>query len=257
MRRMSDHSGMADLFAGPGRRIYLGEDDLRFLRLYLYGDLEKKRRERYVAEGFSREMVEQIHKINPANNMALPDVGDDFYGLKNGEMIQVGEYRLQTVFMPGHTPGNTMFWAAEQGVMFSGDHILFDITPNITAWEFVEDSLGDYLKSLKQAKAFTVMKTLPGHRKAGDYHSRIDELLKHHQLRLAEALSIIREHPGLTAYDITAQMTWRIRARNWDEFPITQKWFAVGECLSHLDYLRKRERIVREMRCGKWRYRMQ
>ena len=32
-------------------------------------------------------------------------------------------------------------------------------------------------------------------------------------------------------------MTWRIRARNWAEFPTPQKWFAVGEAMAHLDHL--------------------
>jgi hypothetical protein len=32
-------------------------------------------------------------------------------------------------------------------------------------------------------------------------------------------------------------MKWRIRAKNWEEFPVTQKWFAVGEAMAHLDHL--------------------
>ena len=32
-------------------------------------------------------------------------------------------------------------------------------------------------------------------------------------------------------------MTWKIRSRDWESFPPVQKWFAVGECLSHLDHL--------------------
>ena len=32
-------------------------------------------------------------------------------------------------------------------------------------------------------------------------------------------------------------MAWSIRCRNWAEFPLTQKYFAVGEALAHLDHL--------------------
>ena len=60
----------------------------------------------------------------------------------------------------------------------------------------------------------------------------VDEVLR----RGREALSIIRDNPGLCAYDIAGRMKWKIRAANWDEFPVIQKWFAVGECFSHLDY---------------------
>ena len=50
----------------------------------------------------------------------------------------------------------------------------------------------------------------------------------------------------MTAYEIAGRMKWKIRARNWEEFPVTQKWFAVGEAMSHLDYLRTRGRIRRQ-----------
>lgn len=29
----------------------------------------------------------------------------------------------------------------------------------------------------------------------------------------------------------------KIRAKSWADFPEVQKWFAVGECMSHLDHL--------------------
>ena len=28
-----------------------------------------------------------------------------------------------------------------------------------------------------------------------------------------------------------------MRGRNWEEFPVSQRWFAVGETIAHLDYL--------------------
>ena len=32
-------------------------------------------------------------------------------------------------------------------------------------------------------------------------------------------------------------MTWSMRGKQWHEFPPTQKWFAMGETLAHLEYL--------------------
>ena len=49
-------------------------------------------------------------------------------------------------------------------------------------------------------------------------------------------------------------MSWRIRSRNWDEFPTTQKYFAVGETLAHLDYLELRCRLRRRFSGGKYIY---
>ena len=55
--------------------------------------------------------------------------------------------------------------------------------------------------------------------------------------RLGEVLDILAADPGLTAYEITSRMKWKIHANSWADFPAAQKWFAVGECLSHLDHL--------------------
>jgi len=35
-----------------------------------------------------------------------------------------------------------------------------------------------------------------------------------------------------------------MRGKEWDEFPAGQKWFAMGETLSHVDYLIARDRLI-------------
>ena len=72
--------------------------------------------------------------------------------------------------------------------------------------------------------------------------------------RLDSALEIVKREPGLTAYDIAGRMAWSIRCRNWGEFPVTQKFFAVGEALAHLDYLEVRGRVERRFENEKYRY---
>lgn len=49
---------------------------------------------------------------------------------------------------PGHTPGQICLWMANQQVLFTADHVLFDITPNITMWPNLPNALGRYLESL-------------------------------------------------------------------------------------------------------------
>ncbi len=250
----SDHSGMADWFAGAGRTIYLCYTDLEYQRQILYGDINQRRNQRFCSEGFPAEQVEHIFQTNPARKMSLPALTDAFRGLQDGAAITVGEYELQLLHVPGHTPGNAMFWAAKQGILFSGDHVLFDITPNITQWEGMKDSLGAYLDSLKRVKNLPVRQTFPGHRKPGNFQDRVEVLLEHHRQRLAEVLRIVAQTPLLSAYDIAGQMTWKIRANSWETFPLIQKWFAVGECLAHLDHLRQIGLIQRTWFDGIWRY---
>ena len=49
-------------------------------------------------------------------------------------------------------------------------------------------------------------------------------------------------------------MRWKIRSRSWEDFPLGQKFFAVGEALAHLDYLAARGRILSREEEGKNRW---
>jgi hypothetical protein len=51
----------------------------------------------------------------------------------------------------------------------------------------------------------------------------------------------------MIAYDIAAGMTWDIDCENWEQFPIAQKWFTVGEAIAHLRYLESEGRIKRNI----------
>ena len=217
-------------------------------------DFSRIRRRMDMLAGMPPDIVDDLVTINPAIIFAPPR-GYKYSMVADGEVLRAGGYELRCILTPGHSPGHMCLWDESRGLMFAGDHVLFDITPNITAWPSVEDSLGDYLDSLRKVRELPVITALPGHRKPGNFHQRIDELLKHHETRLAEVESIISSTPGLSAYDIAGRMRWKIRANSWDEFPAAQKIFAVGECQSHLDYLRLRGVIYREETDGVYKFR--
>ena len=248
----ADHSGLSSDIAGEDHRIFVSEIDGKWLgTLPLKGQpwVDERwvlHRAKDILAGMPSNMVDNMERLSPAFSLAPPG-GVHYTTVSDGEILQAGGYSLRCVMTPGHTPGHMCLWDEQSGVMITGDHVLFDITPNITAWPRVEDSLGDYLDSLRMIREYPVKKALPGHRKSGDFHKRIDELFLHHETRLAEVESIIIGDPGLTAYEIAGKMRWKIRAVNWDEFPVIQKIFAVGECLSHLDYYRLRGVIKCEL----------
>jgi len=255
----ADHSGLSTEIVGENQRILISEPDGRLMeRLPIPGEnwADKRvwNRERDILAGMPKEIIDNMGAINPAV-MFAPLGGARYTFIKDGDILNVGGYSLRCIHTPGHSPGHMCLWDPENKVIFSGDHVLFDITPNITAWPAVEDSLGDYLNSLRLTRELPVRITLPGHRKTGDFHSRIDELLDHHKKRLAEVEYIIQSEPGLTTYEIAGRMRWKIRAVNWDEFPASQKIFAVGECLSHLNYLLLRGLISRDTDGPVYRYR--
>lgn len=242
----SDHSGMVREFAGPDCRIYMGEVDLVAMRRKLRDRTGPSMFARFTREGFPPELNEAVQNRNPAVQNAVEAWDERFTPLTDGQRLQVGAHTLQVIVTPGHTHGHTMLWIEKEGIMFTGDHVLFDISPNITAWPDVADSLGDYLDSLRAVQKYPVRLALPGHREPGDFHARIDALLAHHDRRLNSVLDIVGAHPGLTAYDITGLMRWKIRADSWETFPVVQKHFAVGECMAHLDYLVVRGKLRRQ-----------
>lgn len=250
----SDHAGLAPEAAGETGTIFVSSVD----RLTLDNMAERQKYWEeadnwFREEGFPISMMMQIRDKNPARSMA-PPTGGHYSSLEDGDVLEAGDYRLQCLLMPGHTPGQMCFWMEREGCMFLGDHVLFDITPNITAWPRMPDALGSYLRSLEKIRAYDVKLALPGHRRGGDMRLRIDQLLEHHKRRLEEAFSAVKNHPGQPAYFLAGKMTWKIRASSWDTFPVAQKWFAVGECMSHLDHLMVQGRIRKELQGGKAAY---
>ncbi len=57
---------------------------------------------------------------------------------------------LRAIWTPGHTPGHFCFEVCGTGAMLLGDHVLFDIAPNITDWWDVPDSLWRLFKESGQ-----------------------------------------------------------------------------------------------------------
>ena len=68
--------------------------------------------------------------IAPGDAPRLPD--HDF-ALVDGEVLEVGELRLRTIFTPGHTPGSACFLLDGHGVLFAGD-TLFPGGPGATRY---------------------------------------------------------------------------------------------------------------------------
>lgn len=249
----SDHAGLAPEAVGE-RAIYVSAVDRPSLADLAYRESYwGAMNDRFLEEGFPKHLMARMHETNPARSMA-PPVGGNYESLADGQALEAGGYRLQCLLMPGHTPGQMCFWMEEQGVMFTGDHVLFDITPNITAWPNLPDALGAYLESLKRIRRYDAALALPGHRKSGDLRTRVDELLDHHRRRLDEALEVVKAHPGAPSYELAGHMTWKIRASSWADFPVAQKWFAVGECMSHLDRLMAEGVVRKELVEGKAAY---
>ncbi len=168
----------------------------------------------------------------------------DFHILKEGSTIEIGDYCFRCIETPGHSPGHMCLYEANKKLLISGDHILRDITSNISPGSKEQNPLKEYLASLDKVYALEVALVLPGHRGIfKDHRKRITELKHHYQNRANDILSIL-DRGEKNAFQVASLMSWNVRYSSWELFPSLQKWFAVGETLSHLKYLEE-DRLVR------------
>lgn len=249
----ADHTGLVTNIMNKDSTIYMSKIDYEYL-LSADDSYFKEMYDYYVLEGFPRDEIEVLTDTNPSKAYG-PESSFNAITFDDGFKFKIGDYEFTCILTPGHTPGHACLYIEKEKIMFLGDHILFDITPNISHWRGVENPLGDYLKSLLKIKAFEIKTALPAHRGNDmDVYKRIDQLLEHHQVRLKEVLEIIKEESGLNSYEIASNMKWSMKGKSWREAPIYQKWFATSEALAHLEYLIEENKVYKRLEDGIYRY---
>ena len=198
----------------------------------------KERRKLLISYGLAKEEADRIIQRFGTGLMRYEYFQPDLL-LNNDERIVDGE--LQIVYSPGHSVGHICVYFAKKGILFSGDHILSNITPHLGtlvmagAEEFnkknnFENILDHYLKSLDRIGELNSRIILPGHEKIiYDPHKRITEIKNHHQNRLYEISKIIQNNP-ITPLQIALH-------HFGDDLDQMNQILAISETLVHLDYL--------------------
>lgn len=170
---------------------------------------------------------------------------DPEHVLYGAERIETGIGPLETVYTPGHSAGHLALYQQERKLLISGDHVLTNITPNIS-WMPERDMLGEYHESLDRVVRLEVDEILPSHGRAFQgLVGWVESAKRHHEVRcdgllggLAMGARTARELlPVLWSRPLAA---WNLR-------------FALFEVLAHLEYLSRRGRVVkREGETEQW-----
>ena len=249
----SDHVGLVNLFADAGCKIYAGEVDGQLINEMVtreyWDSLEA------LISLYGMEEDELITDENPGYKHRLERT-IDYIELEIGEYFAVGDYRFEILDLSGHTPGHLGFYDKDKKILLSADTILDPITPNITFWGFeYSNILNTYIETLYSLKDLEIDLALATHRKIiTNPHERIDELILHHDERLQEILDAMDFGKKYTVREISANISWRICADNWDEFPRAQKWFAAGETMAHLHHLANTNCVKMDMGEGSLKF---
>jgi glyoxylase-like metal-dependent hydrolase (beta-lactamase superfamily II) len=172
-------------------------------------------------------------------SIAKPDVL-----IEDGQRQDLPGWNLRAVWTPGHSPGHVCFVDEDRDLLFSGDHVLPRITPNISVHpQQRPNPLADFLESLVKVGKLDVSEVLPAHEyRFADLPGRLAQLTNHHAERLAEIEAAVGQAPGCTCAELSPRLSW---SRPWDEIAGYMRRAAMGETLAHLILLEHRGNVVR------------
>ncbi|HVH65715.1 MAG TPA: MBL fold metallo-hydrolase [Candidatus Acidoferrum sp.] len=167
--------------------------------------------------------------------------------LEGAERLPLDGSELEAIWTPGHSPGHCCFYWPARRLLFSGDHLLPKISPNIGLHpQSGADPLDDYLQSLTRIEQLDVDHVLPAHGDPfQDHRERIAAIRDHHEQRKRALLDYARDG-GKSGWQLAGQLFHGIRDRN-----VFQQRLALQETLAHCQSLavegRLRKVVTREL----------
>lgn len=169
--------------------------------------------------------------------------------LEGDHRISLGSRTLDAVHTPGHTQGHYVFADSADGMLFAGDHVLPTITPSIGFEPRpARQPLGDFMASLAKVRGLPDLTLLPAHGPlAPSTHTRVDELLAHHEHRLALCRASL-DSGSATAHDVAGDLPWTRHEHAFASLDLFNAALASLETQAHLELLVARGQVEREVR---------
>ncbi|MFC4161535.1 MBL fold metallo-hydrolase [Chitinimonas lacunae] len=162
----------------------------------------------------------------------VPALPAHFSRIVDGDCLSIDGHSWQALAGFGHSPEHMAFYCAERRVLIAGDMLLPKISTNVGVW--ASDSDGDplarFLDSLERMAALPEdTLVLPSHgRPFRGIAARVEALQRHHDERLALLWDACCEPRH--AFELIPLLFGR-------EFDPYQTYFALAECIAHLNHL--------------------
>jgi glyoxylase-like metal-dependent hydrolase (beta-lactamase superfamily II) len=153
----------------------------------------------------------------------------DVLPLDDGQQLEMSGAALGVLHTPGHTIGSVCLQLDQR--LFTGDHVLPDISPNIGGGDLRHHGLlRQFLASLARVRdACDGMLALPGHgRPFISLAPRCDQLVAHHQQRLADVQRALQPGP-MSVYELAGHLFGQLKG-----FHIV---LGCAEAQAHLEWL--------------------
>lgn len=229
-----DHFGLASTIQKySGAKVYLHKSETKKAK-NRSGHL--KRIESYLAYyGLPEDIRNQI-KAYFKWELGFVQPLEDVIEISDGLTFVFDNAEIQAILTPGHAIGHLCFYERSTGLLFSGDTILGNITPNPVLEPNYDElysrdqSLVKYADSLKRLKDLPITLILPGHgERLADISNQFQKISVHHQERKNQIKDILKEGI-LTPYEIACEL--------WPKFkrPV-DVYLAISEVLGYIDLL--------------------
>ncbi len=179
---------------------------------------------------------EAIHYMESAQIMA--DSLDEAFFLDDGDSILFKSMSWKTIHCPGHSPGLICFHWPEKKILFTGDHLLKEITPNpilnVPEYRppFRYPSLKDYLNSLEKIERLDLSLLLPAHgEEIHDVKALIQKIFTHHKERMDRILFSLSKKEK-TPFQIAMDL--------FPGVPPFEVFLGISEAVGHLEILKEK-----------------
>jgi glyoxylase-like metal-dependent hydrolase (beta-lactamase superfamily II) len=234
-----DHYGAAGVFAGEGLAdLYLHrlEVPLVYPRYIELEHLISEVRTYLLINGLPADEVEALSNSQRALSQIVKPVAPAVQ-LDGAETLEVGRRHLRVEWTPGHSPGHICLYDEGEKILFAGDTLLPELSPNIGLHpQSTSDPLHEYLDGLRRLAAYEPRLILPAHgRPFTDAASRVATLVAHHKKRLDQIGAIVSR--GERSAWAVALEQWGPRENPWE------KRAALQEGLAHLQALAVEGRV--------------
>ena len=246
-----DHYGAAGVLARDGGAdLYLHRLEAQLVnpRYIELEHLVEEVRDYLLVNGVPVDESEVLSNSQRALSQVV-SIADPAVQLDGAETLEMGHRRLRVEWTPGHSPGHICLYDAEDKLLFAGDHMLPELSPNIGLHpQSTPDPLHEYLDGLRRMAAFEPRLVLPAHgRPFSDVSGRVATLVAHHRKRLDRVVEIVAggEHSG-----------WEVALDLWGPRDnLYEKRLALQEGLAHLQALAVEGRLQKSVtpKSVRWR----
>ncbi|MDO4443360.1 MAG: MBL fold metallo-hydrolase [Slackia sp.] len=233
-----DHVGLLDGVLPRSVPVYMSEAGF---------SLHMPEGERRVHDSFLRRMMACgvsfddacAYAVCNAEPVKLDVHAASYRFISAGDVISVGKHRFCVVDTAGHTPDHQVLYDAANGLLFGGDHVLFDVAPAVDAFPESIDGLGLYLANLHKVHSMPVAAAFLGH---GDVvceglAERADAIAAKKMRRCERLFDAVERNPGMTGEALACGVLARKDEASWRALPALSRYYFLLDafvCLQHL-----------------------